>query len=104
MEDNGCQVQQVSEAPFFMSRVSFKLEPRDNVEFGGEMQRGKKKEDIGKLTDWLYHEEAFRSRGKMEQESGNWHRDRGGRKPYHGRAYQHANVSGIIDDEKCPLG
>lgn len=104
MEDNGCQVQKASEAPFFMSRVLFKLKGRDNVEFGGEMQPGKKKEDIGNLTDCLYREEAFRSRGKIEQESGNWHKDRGGREPHHRRANQHANVSGIVDDETCPLG
>ena len=35
MEDNGCPVQEVGEAPFFMS----KLELKDNADFEREMQR-----------------------------------------------------------------
>jgi len=39
MEDNGCHVQEVSEAPFFMSRLFSKLEPKDYADFSREMQR-----------------------------------------------------------------
>ena len=37
MEDNGCPVQEVGEAPFFMSKLLSKLEPEDNADFGREM-------------------------------------------------------------------
>ena len=39
MEDNGCSVQYASESPFFMSRLSSKLEPTDNADVGREMER-----------------------------------------------------------------
>ena len=42
MEDNGCPVQEVPEAPFFMSRLLSNMDPKDNAEFGREMQRQKK--------------------------------------------------------------
>ena len=42
MEDNGCPVEEDSEAPFFMSRLLSKLEPKDNADFGRDMQREKK--------------------------------------------------------------
>lgn len=44
MEDNRCSVLEASEAPFFMSQLLSKLNPRDNSNFGREMLRqGKKK-------------------------------------------------------------
>lgn len=39
MEDNGCPVQEVGEAPFLMSKLLSKLELKDNADFGREMQR-----------------------------------------------------------------
>ena len=65
MENNGCPVHEVSEAPFFMS----KLKPKDNADFGREMQRQKKEENVANLVAWLHQEAAFRSRGKKER---NW--------------------------------
>jgi len=50
MEDNGCLVQEVGEAPFFMS----KLELKDNADFGREMQRKKKEENVANLVAWLH--------------------------------------------------
>ena len=41
MEDNDCSVTSSSEAPFFMSQLLSKLEPRDNAKFGREMKRKK---------------------------------------------------------------
>lgn len=38
MEDNGCPVQEVSKAPFFMWKLLSKLEPKANADFGREMQ------------------------------------------------------------------
>ena len=63
MENNGCPVHEVSEAPFFMS----KLKPKDNADFGREMQRQKKEENVANLVAWLHQEAAFRSRGKKER-------------------------------------
>ena len=39
MEDNGCRVQEVGEAPFFKSKRLSKLEPKENADFGREKQR-----------------------------------------------------------------
>ena len=58
MENNGCPVQEVSEAPFFMS----KLETKDNADFGREMQRQKKEENVANLVAWLHQEAAFRKK------------------------------------------
>ena len=53
MEDNGCPVQEVSEGPFFMSKLLSKLEPKDNADFGREMQQQKEEENMANLVDWL---------------------------------------------------
>ena len=63
MEDNGCPVREASEAPFFMSRLLSKLEPKDNSDFGREMQRLEKEENVTNLVTWPHQEAAFRSRG-----------------------------------------
>lgn len=34
MEQNGCEVTSASEAPFAMSQLSSKLDPKDNIDFG----------------------------------------------------------------------
>ena len=63
MENNGCPVQEVSEAPSFMS----KLEQKDNADFGREMQRQKKEGNVANLVAWLHQEAAFRSRKNKER-------------------------------------
>ena len=78
MEDNGCPVQEASEVPFFMSRLLSKLEPKDNADFGREMQREKKEENVTNLVNWLHQEATLRSRGKKETEPTSRHRERGG--------------------------
>ena len=44
IKNNGCSVSEASEAPFFMSQLLSKLDPRDNTNFGREMQRAGKEE------------------------------------------------------------
>ena len=60
-EQNGCAVTSASEAPFVMSQLLSKLDPRDNLEFGREMQRMKNEENILNLVDWLNKESSLRS-------------------------------------------
>lgn len=72
MEDNECQVQEASEAPFFMSRLLSKLESKDNANFGREMQREKKEENVNNLVTWLHQEATLRSRSKRETEADRW--------------------------------
>ena len=54
MEDNGCRVQEVGEAQFFMSKLLSKLEPKDNADFGRAMQQQKKEENVVNLVAWLH--------------------------------------------------
>ena len=69
MEDNGCSVTEASEAPFFMSQLLSKLDPRDNTNFGREMQRAGKEENMLNLITWLHQEATLRSRGKQETDN-----------------------------------
>lgn len=64
MEENGSSVANSNEAPFIMSQLLSKLEPKDNVDFGRDMIRDHKEENINNLIDWLYREASLRSRGK----------------------------------------
>ena len=59
--ENGCSVQYASEAPFFMSRLLSKLEPKDNADFGREIERAKKEENVTNLIDCLHKESCLRS-------------------------------------------
>lgn len=99
IEDNGCHVQEASEVPFFMSRLLSKLEPKDNADFGREMQCEKKEENVTNLVTWLHHEATLRSRGKRETEA-----ERGRDPPYRRKTDQHFNDASMTDDESCPLG
>ena len=99
MVDNGCPVQEASEAPFFMSRLLSNLDPKDNAEFGREMQREKKEENVTNLVTWLHQEASLRSRGKRETES-----DRRRDPPFHRKSDQHSSDISFTDDETCPLG
>ena len=69
MEDNGCSVTNASEAPFVMSQLLSKLDPDDNADFGREMMREKKEENVKNLTEWLHREASIRSRGKVAVET-----------------------------------
>ena len=46
MEDNGCPVVESSEAPFLMSQLLSKLDPKDNSDFGRDMKREGNEETI----------------------------------------------------------
>lgn len=59
MEQNGCPVTSSSEAPFVMSQLLSKLDGHDNVEFGCEMQRTGKGENVSNLIDWLMNEASL---------------------------------------------
>lgn len=99
MEDNGHQVQEASEAPFFISRLFSNLDPRDNAEFGKEIQSQKKEENFTNLVTWLHQEASLRSRGKRETES-----DRRRDPPVQRKSDQHSSDISLTDDETCPLG
>jgi hypothetical protein len=60
-----------SDAPFFMSQLLSKLTASDNAEFGREMKRNKKEENVLSLVEWLHEEAALRSRGKPEYDNEN---------------------------------
>ena len=104
MEDNGCSVLEASEAPFFMSQLLSKLDPRDNTNFGREMQRAGKEENVSNLITWLHEEATLRSRGKREPDNADdkEHTHRGATSR---RTDNHAaNNAGTSDEEACPLG
>ena len=92
MEQNGCAVTSTSEAPFVMSQLLSKLDASDNIEFGREMLRMGKEENVLNLIDWLNKEASLRSRIKRDTNS----REH--------RCNNNANDSGLDQDEKCPLG
>ena len=71
MENKDCFVTSSSEAPFFMSQLLSKLDPRDNAEFGREMKINKKQENVSNLVQCLHDEASLRSRGKFDPERGN---------------------------------
>ena len=64
MEQNGCTVTSTSEAPFVMSQLLSKLDASDNIEFGREMLRMGKEENVLNLIDWLNKEASLRSPSK----------------------------------------
>ena len=46
MEQNGCEVRSTSKVPFVMSQLLSKLDASDNIEFGREMLRMGKEENV----------------------------------------------------------
>ena len=102
MEDNNCSVTSSTEAPFFMSQLLSKLDPRDNAEFGREMRRMKREENATNLVDWLHEEACIRSRGKQESEEDV--AERSSRGNYYKRSDNHAANYKAPSDEKFPLG
>ena len=104
MEDNGCTVLEASEAPFFMSQLLSKLDPRDNTNFGREMQRAGKEENVSNLVTWLHQEATLRSRGKPDNENAD-QKERTHRGPTFRRTENHAASNDRTpDQEACPLG
>lgn len=104
MEDNGCTVLEASEAPFFMSQLLSKLDPRDNTNFGREMQRTGKEENVSNLVTWLHQEATLRSRGKPDNENAD-EKERTLRGPTFRRTEnQAASNDRTPDQEACPLG
>ena len=59
MEQNGCAVTSTSEAPFVMSQLLSKLDASDNIEFGREMLRMGKEENVLNLIDWLTKKQVY---------------------------------------------
>lgn len=68
MEDNSCIVLEASEALFFMSQLLSKLDPRDR-NFGREMKRAGKEENVSNLITCLHQEATLRSRGKRDNDN-----------------------------------
>ena len=101
MEDNGCPVLESSEAPFLMSQLLSKLDPKDNSDFGREMKREGIEETVSNLIAWLHQEASIRSRGKTSPVSEGrieGRRDKGPKK-----TENNATSSEETDDETCPL-
>ena len=101
MEDNGFPVLESSEAPFLMSQLLSKLDPKDNSDFGREMKREGNEETVSNLIAWLHQEASIRSRDKTSPVSKGrieGRRDKGPEK-----TENNATSSEETDDETCPL-
>ena len=101
MEQNGCAVTSAAEAPFVMSQLLSKLDPRDNLDFGREMQRMKNEENVLNLVDWLNKEASLRSRVKRDTRN-----DTEDRRFQNQRSQSdnHSMNSEMSNDEICPVG
>ena len=97
MAHNGCSVKAASEAPFLMSKLLSKLQPRDNCDFGKEMQRERKEENISNLVDWLRRDASLWSRGRKENDGDSSTTKAGFR---HKSAN---NFDEVVDDGTCPM-
>ena len=101
MEQNGCAVTSASEAPFVMSQLLSKLDPKDNIDFGREMQRMKNEENVLNLADWLNKEVSLRSRVKRDTlndtEDRRFQNQRG-------QSGNHSMNREMSNDENCPVG
>ena len=102
MEDNGCPVLESSEAPFLMSQLLSKLDPKDNSDFGREMKREGNEETVSNLIAWLHQEASIRSRGKTSTASEGRNESRREKGPK--KSENNATNSEETDDETCPLG
>ncbi|PFX12669.1 hypothetical protein AWC38_SpisGene23332 [Stylophora pistillata] len=104
MKDSGCIVLEASEAPFFMSQLLSMLDQRDNTNFGREMQRAGKEENVSNLVTWLHREATLRSRGKRDNDNAD-EKERTHRGPTFRRTDNHAaNNDRTPEQEACPLG
>lgn len=104
MEDNKCSVKNSAESPFFMSQLLSKLDSRDNIEYGREMQRQKKEENVTTLVEWLLQESNFRSRGRRDDENEDRADPRNRRPIFPRRSDNHAMNNTQTDEEICILG
>ncbi|PFX12844.1 hypothetical protein AWC38_SpisGene23132 [Stylophora pistillata] len=104
MKDSGYIVLEASEAPFFMSQLLSKLDQRDNTNFGREMQRAGKEENVSNLVTWLHREATLRSRGKRDNDNAD-EKERTHPGPTFRRTDNHAaNNDRTPEQEACPLG
>ena len=92
-EQSGFAVTSTSEAPFVMSQLLSKLDASDNIEFGREMLRMGKEENVLNLIDWLNKEAPLRSRIKRDTNYRNNSREH--------HSDNNANDSGLDQDEKA---
>ena len=100
MEQNGCAITNAKEAPFATSQLLSKLDSKDNIEFGREMHRMRKEENILNLIDWLNSEASLRSRvGKDADVCDNPGDHRIPRK-----SDNRVIRNEMTDDAACPLG
>ena len=95
MEQNGWEVTRTSEAPFVMSQLLSKFNASENIEFGREMLRIGKEENVLNLVDWLNKQARLRSRIKRDTNYRDNSREH--------RFDNNANDSGLDQDEKCLL-
>ena len=102
MEDNDCIVTSSSEAPFFMSQLLSKLDPRDNADFGREMKRNRQEENVSNLIQWLHEESSIRSRGKRDSEHNGDERV-SQRDYYSKRTDSHSTNIDVSKGGPCPL-
>ena len=100
MEQNGCAVTNANEAPFVKSQLLSNLDTKDNIEFGRELQRIEKEENVLILIDWLNTEASSQSRVRKDAD-------------YHDNSDDHrilrksdnrAINDETTDDDVCPLG
>ena len=89
MEQNRCSVTDSAEPPFIMSQLLSKLDGADNVEFGREMVRAHKVENITNLIARLNNEAMLRSHS--------------GRSNFDSRP-ENRGIEVPNRDEICPLG
>ena len=66
MVEQNSEVTDAAEAPFVVSQLLSKLDATDNVEYGREMYRLGKEENILNLIDWLNKEASLKSGVKKD--------------------------------------
>ena len=100
MEQIGCEVTNAKEAPFVMSQLRSKLDVKDNIEFGREMYRIEKEENVLNLLDWLNSEASLRSCVRKDAD----YHDNSGEHRISRKFDNCAMNSETSDDDVCPLG
>ena len=100
MEQIGCEVTKAKEAPFVMSQLLSKLDAKDNIEFGREMHRVEKEENVLNLLDWLNSKASLRSRVRKDAD----YHDNSGEHQIPQKFDNRAMNSETSDDDLCPLG
>ena len=101
MDQNSCAVTSALEAPFVMSQLLSKLDPKYDIDFGREMQRVKNEENVLNLIDWLNKEASLRSR--VKRDTCNDTEDRRFQNQ-RSQSDNHSANSEMPDDEFCLVG